>query len=85
MPLVHLINECDIRTRSKDQRKLLIGRSEDVVDRINGPIENLDILHVLIFIRLAWTGSDRLEIASRAARRIHSSLSRSLAASSMSG
>lgn len=53
MLLVHLVNECDIRIRSKDQRKLLIGRSEDVVDRINGPIENLDILHALIFIRLA--------------------------------
>ena len=33
MLLVHLVNECDIRTSSKDQRKLLIGRSEDVVDR----------------------------------------------------
>jgi len=55
--LIDLIDECHICAVWEDQGKLLISRREDVIDRVIGPIKNLNILHVPF---LSTTASGRL-------------------------
>jgi hypothetical protein len=42
-----LVNEGDIPACGKDEGTFLLGRGKDVIDRIGGSVDNLDVLHAL--------------------------------------
>ena len=39
----YFVDECDVVTGWKDQRKLFLGRSENVVDAVERRVNNVDV------------------------------------------